>query len=154
MKDFIKTFPFICVLFATSCTPISKATSSPIHLSINPEETKHEYSEINNYRITWSEIFDLPLSDYYVYFYSKTCVHCQNLKNWIIEKALQTKFIFFVESSKDDIIENDANQTFYSSSAEIFAIPGYPTLIKVSNKNLVLKVSGETSIHAALNFLD
>lgn len=154
MKSFLKTFVFIIPLALTSCVQTeSKSLKSQENTQISYVQ-EHSYSEIYGYKISWSQVFEIDMVDYYVYFYSKTCSHCQKLKNYVIETALKTNCIFFVEASEDVVIKNSAKHQFYLSSAEIFSISGYPSMVQITNGICVKNVSGEDKILIILNFLN
>lgn len=154
MKRFLKTWLFIIPLILSGCIPKKNSTTKIHETSQISYAVEHSYSEILEFKIKWSEVFEIDLQNYYVYFYSKTCSHCQNLKNLVIETALKTRIIFFVEASEEVIIKNYAKPQFCLTSAEIFAISGYPSIAQISNKICIKNVSGEDQILMILNFLN
>lgn len=154
MEHFKKTLLFILLTILCSCVPVEKGTTKQSRTSEILYSIEHSYSEIYRLKIKWSQVFEIDLDHYFVYFYSKTCSHCQNLKNYVIEVALKTEAIFFVEASDDVILKNSAKPQFNSTSAEIFAISGYPSIAEISNKICVRNVSGEEQILPILNFLN
>ena len=62
-------------------------------------EVDHEYFEVEDMSINWSDILNQNKTTYYVYIYSTTCNHCKELKNWIIETALSRGDIYFVKGT-------------------------------------------------------
>ena len=150
MAKFSKFLTLVLLLLLTSCVP-DKSTIKVISFDdVGSNEVNHDYVEISRFRIAWGETYDQQLEEYFVYFFSRTCSHCQNLKNFMIEKALEKENIFFVESSEDDVIKKSVESTFYSSSAEFLAILGYPSLVKISEGILVENVAGESLIMSLL----
>ncbi len=146
MSTFLKILPFIFLAQMPSCAPNKSGNVTITFEEISEQEVNHDYVEISQFRIAWNETFDQELDEYFVYYFSMTCSHCQKLKNFIIEKALERGDIFFVEASADDVIKNSVISTFNSSSAEFLAILGYPSLVKISHKILVENVAGDDAI--------
>ena len=109
-------------------------------------ETSHEYFEVENFYINWKDILVQNKDIYYVYIYSQTCSHCLDLKNWIIEKALERQDIFFMKGTNKDVIATDVSNTIGITSIENLAILGYPTMLKIQDKTLVKNEAGNSKI--------
>ena len=109
-------------------------------------DVDHEYFEVENIFINWESILEQNMNTYYVYVYSTTCVHCQEMKNWIIETTLNRDDIFFVKGSNKITIKTDVSSTIGATRVEEVAILGYPTLLKIENKTLVKNVAGNSKI--------
>lgn len=105
-------------------------------------EIEHSYTEVLDKKIEWNSIFSIAKPTYFVYFYSKTCSHCEQLKNRIIEYSFSHENIYFVEDGKDTVLLNDVNFTLGIDSIDKFGILGFPSLIKVENQKCVLNVAG------------
>ena len=87
-----KLFLLIFIPFLSSCNNLKSATTIYPSVSWDEDyEVEHFYYEIKDYEIEWEQIFDIELNEYYVYFYSKTCGHCSELKNWIIQKRIEKR---------------------------------------------------------------
>ena len=111
----------------------------------------HTYSEISHLKIFWSEIFKQKEKDYFVYFYSETCSHCRSIKNHIIEYALdEDNHIYFVSSSPEITIDEEKAKNNNVDKLTDLAIRGYPSLIKLSEKIVMLNVAGVSPILEAL----
>ena len=149
MRKIFLISQLIIILYSNrGCDSPKTKSFSPEIFEVSSEEVKHEYSEISKFRISWNETYSQELDDYYVYYFSRTCSHCQEIKNFMITKALEREDIFFVESSSDDVIKNNVDSTLYSSSAEFLAILGYPSLVEIKDKILVKNVAGIDKILA------
>lgn len=122
----------------------------PSYIFDDVEITLHNYYEVEDYAISWDKMFTIEKSEYYVYFYSTTCSHCTEIKDWIIEKALECKNIYFVKSSEKDVIWKDITPTIGVSSIEEMAILGYPTVIKICEGIVVSNCAGKTNIQNVL----
>lgn len=136
-------------LLIVSCTPFntnnSVSNSDSISSSIN-----HEYHEIENKKIAWNDVFSLAKVQYFVYFYSKTCSHCQQFKNTIIEYGLRHNDFYFCEDCKDTIISNDVGKTIGINSINSFCIQGFPSLVKIEKGVCVINVAGISNISLIL----
>jgi len=135
--------PLLIVAFLMSCnaTPVSINDTNDVIISVD-----HSYSEIAKYEITWNQIFEIEKQDYCVYFYSLSCSHCEELKNFIIESAQKREDIFFVKSSSKDQITNDQKLSINAGNPGEIWILGYPSLIKISNKKCTKNLAGTTQI--------
>ncbi len=121
---------------------------------INEEEiipVQHEYSEVSDYELTRETIFDVDESNYYVYFYSLTCSHCEELKNFIIEKALNRGDIYFVKGTSKDQITNDPKKSIGAENHGDIWILGYPSLLKISDQKCSKNLAGISQIKSELN---
>ena len=112
--------------------------------------TDHDYQEVSDYELTWESIFDVEDTSYYVYFYSLTCSHCLELKNYMIEKAINRGDIYFVKASSKDQITNDSKKLIGAEIPGDFYILGYPTLTLISNKKCTKNMAGVSQIKAEL----
>ena len=110
----------------------------------------HDYEEVQDYELMWETMFDVNSSDYYVYIYSTTCNHCEELKNYIIEKALTLGNIYFVKGSSKDQIGYDSNKSKYAENPGDIWILGYPTLLKITGHKCMKNLAGNTQITSEL----
>jgi len=106
----------------------------------------YDYSDVNKFSLIWSEIFSVELDEYYVYFYSTTCSHCMDLKDFIIEKAIKRGDIYFVRSSSLDQFTEDPNKSIGAENPGEIWILGYPTLLKIENKICTKSFAGNDKI--------
>ena len=138
-------FLLIFPILLGGCTITKKEEKINVSNIVIPE-ADHEYFEVENYFINWENILKQNNEVYYVYFYSLTCSHCQELKNWIIERALVRGDVFFVKGSNKDTIKSDVASTIGATSVDEVAIMGYPSLLKIVNKTVTLNAAGNTKI--------
>ena len=137
------------ILLGPGCTSKTEETRTNI-IEDDVIPIEHNYSEVEEYQIVWDKMFDVELTTYYVYFYSTTCSHCQELKNYIIEKALDNKNIFFVRASNKDQITNDPKKIKFAENPGDIWILGYPSLVKIVEKKSVKNLAGITQIKTEL----
>ena len=141
------------ILFLIPILLFGCAESEP-RKEINEEEVipvQHEYSEVSDYELTRETIFDVDETKYYVYFFSLTCSHCEELKNFIIEKALNRGDIYFVKGTSKDQITNDPKKSIGAENPGDIWILGYPSLLKISNQKCSKNLAGISQIKSELN---
>ena len=151
MKHLLKT----CLLIAatlSSCFSSEEKSSKP-SVSTYPTSTNEEltYDDVKDKMIYWSNIFAIDSNAYYVYFFSKTCTHCQNLKPLILKEAIKRDDIYFVEESKEVVFVKNTSSTIGLTSIEGFGIIGYPSLVKIEEKTLTKNLAGIPSIRSELS---
>lgn len=147
MAKFYYLVIFLSIL--KSCS--SSSISIPCCDSEISHITNHNYSEINQYKISWKNTFSQAKTSYFVYFYSLTCSHCEQLKNDIIEYALDNQNIYFCQNSEEIIISEDVYSTIGISSYEHLSILGFPSLIYIDNGILKSNIAGVPNIKIVLN---
>ena len=120
----------------------SSSSIKPIYIS----SIEHTYKEVEDKFVLYSNMFGIAHEDYYVYFFSRTCSHCESLKSFIIPKSLERNDIYFIESSNEITLISDASKTIGLSSIEEFGIEGYPSLIKIKDKKVEKNIPGTIGI--------
>ena len=142
------------IIFVYSAIFSSCETKRPIHFDSNSSPnslTKHDYSEVREKRILWNEIFSQKNDQYFVYFYSLTCAHCESIKDRMIEYSLYKDNIYFVQSSEQIILGFDENVSLGAVSSDELSLLGYPSLIEINQKVCVFICSGEDKIISKLS---
>ena len=128
--------------------------NNQIIVSSNSAQTdiprEYNYKEVSDYELVWDSIFDVESTNYYVYFYSTTCSHCEELKNFIVETALNRGDIYFVKATSKDQLTNDTKKLIGAGIPEDIWILGYPSLLKISNKKVTKNLAGTNQIKAEL----
>ena len=147
----MKLIQILCstIILCSGCslTPNQKQEQQVIEVEV---PTEHDYSEVSDYELTRESMFDVNENSYYVYFYSSTCSHCRELKNYIIEKALNRGDIYFVKGTSKDQLTNDSKKLIGAEIPGDFYILGYPTLAKIMNKKCTKNLAGVSQIKAEL----
>ena len=123
-----------------SCNKEEEKTN-PNYPSYTSVDT-YSYSDVKDKEILYSNIFGMEQSNYYVYFYSRTCSHCNDLKPFIIPKIIERNDIYLVEASEQVVILEDISVTIGVSSIENFGILGYPSLVKIEEKVVTKNIAG------------
>ena len=135
---------FLFTLWLSGCA--SEQMNSSNDVMTATIQIDHNYEEITDYELFWESIFDVDSTSYYVYFYSTSCNHCEELKNFIVEKALSRGDIYFVKGTSKDQITNDKNKTINAEKPGDIWILGYPTLLKITNYKCSKNVVGISQI--------
>ena len=113
-------------------------------------EVERNYSEVSEYELTWEAIFDVNEDQYYVYVYSTTCSHCDELKNYIVEKALQREDVYFIKGTSRDQITSDSSKLIGAQKSDDVWILGYPSLLKISSQKVTKNLAGVNQIKSEI----
>ena len=128
----------------------SQATTPTYDYGESDVVMERSYDEVKDYELTWEAMFDVDSESYYVYFYSPTCNHCAELKNYIINKALERHDIYFVRGSNQVQISSEPKNTKYAENPGDIWILGYPSLIKIVEKKCLKNLAGINQIKGEL----
>ena len=128
--------PAICCLMACS---------QPNNASSLAEYIEHDYLEIKDKEIIWSDLFSKG-DHYYCYIYSEYCTHCEQIKNQVIEKALNMDNFFFIHFQKNIPVLTDISATIGETDIYKMGILGTPTLIEIENQAVNQHVAGEKEV--------
>ena len=147
MKMLKKLIFLPIMILLSSCFEQTQQIYEPEEVDI---EVERSYSEVKDFELTWESMFDVNRSTYYVYFYSVTCEHCKELKNYIVEKALEREDIYFVKGSSTDQITTDPTKSNNAGNPGDIWILGYPSLIKIVEQKCVKNLAGINQIKGEL----
>lgn len=136
------------MLFTLPSCSLTKKTESQNNDTTIAEE--RSYSEVSDYELLWDTMFDVESPFYYVYFYSLTCNHCAEIKNYMIEKALERGNIYFIKSTSRDQLTTDQEKSKNAENPGDIWILGYPSLIAISNKKCTKNLAGVSQIKQEL----
>ena len=140
----------LCSILLSSYV-INNTKSTTINSESTNYETIHDYSEISDKKLNWNEMFSVNYKQYFVYFYSLGCHHCNELKNDIIEFALNgQEHIYFIQESIDFVISDNIDNTIGISSIENMAILGFPSLVYINNSRVMENIGGISKIRNRL----
>ena len=128
----------------------TETKTNPSVSTIKEIQIDRSYEEISEYELVWESIFDVTNSNYYVYFYSTGCSHCEELKKFIVETALEREDIYFVKGTSRDQITSDTKKLIGAENPGDIWILGYPSLIKISNQKVTKNLAGVSQIKAEL----
>ena len=143
-----KTLCLLTVIFLVGCSP--NKVEEEYFNDLPKVALEHDYSEIKNYELSWEALFDPEDECYFVYCYSLTCNHCNELKNFMIEKALEKQNIYFVKGTNKVAFTDNVFTTLGSTNVNQMAILGFPSCIKIEDHVCKKNVAGVTQIKELL----
>ena len=141
------------VLCLVALFPVSSCSfdrSNDVVIENKEVEVERSYSEVKNYELLWDSMFDVESNNYYVYIYSITCSHCAEIKNYMIETAIERGDIYFLKATSKDQLTNDPKKAINAENPGDIWILGYPSLLLISNKKCVKNLAGNTQIKTEL----
>lgn len=110
----------------------------------------YDYDMVKNLHLDFENIFNVDKKEYYVYFYSKNCLHCLLLKNEIIPLALKKDNLYFVEYVDEIPIGSNVIDTIGATTIDEFFIIGTPTIIYINDKRVEINTTNEDIILSLL----
>ena len=135
-----------------SCTNNSSNEGTSL-ATISENETKglinYKYEDLGDKLIYWEDIPNINLNHYYVYFFSRTCSHCERIRNLVIPNLLSRRIYYACETSNQSKL--CGLQPKGSFDVIDFCILGYPTIIEVKDWCVVKYVNGENAVLSFLN---
>ena len=113
-----------------------------------------DYSDFDDIKLEWNELFSPAKSQYFAYIYSISCGHCERIKETVLNTVDSYKNLFYLIEYSDDIpVITNPFETIGKEKIEEVGILGTPTLIEVSNKFIALNIAGESEITDYLSLL-
>ena len=106
----------------------------------------HSYDEVIDKMIEWNDLFLVNQNNYFAYIFSKTCSHCNNIKNEVIDYALTVTNFYFINFTSDIPIVTNTEPTLNQSDVKHMGILGTPTLIEIYNHTSIMNIAGEYEI--------
>ena len=111
------------------------------------DKVPYDYDDFLSSHLNWEDIFSPNEEDYYVYVYSKTCGHCIQIKEDVLEYAFTSIISFyFVEYVNQIPGDYDVSDTIGATEYSMVSILGTPTLLEIRNHILVLNEAGSKNI--------
>lgn len=125
----------LVTLFMVSCSKDSKVVAE-----------EYDYSDVSHLHICWDDIFEINDAQYFVYIYSNTCGHCQEIKQEIISYALKHESIYLIKFNNNIPIINDRNQVIGKDKVEDLGIVGTPSMFLINNHIVEANYVGKKEI--------
>lgn len=123
---------------------------SPSSCAIQEENSlikKHNYEEIQELIIPYSNLLKMEDFEYFAYIYSDNCLYCETIKNEIIEFALLGRYpLYFIPYTKDIPLLTNVDDTINKNTLDHIGILGTPSLIQIIDGYIKLNVSGQEII--------
>lgn len=149
MKKLILT---LVTLGLVACDGIASISKNDISILIPSNISAHEYDEIADYTIGFTEIFEVNIAEYYVYFYSPVCAHCTSIKDYVIHYALNAQNFRFISPDTTNAVPTttNINSNLGATTINDIRITGYPCMFKISDKTISGAYSGTINITGEL----
>ena len=142
MKKKLLSLTFILLTLLSSCS-----------ITNHSDLIYEDYNQLEEYQITWRDLFLQSNSEYFVYIYSLSCLHCQNIKEEVINFVISEKYpTYLIEYTKDIPISNNVEDCIGSSSYVEVTIKGTPSLLQIKNGYLILNAAGSKEILSVLDY--
>ena len=94
----------------------------------------YDYTDVSSLTICWDDIFKVHLDRYFVYIYSSTCGHCNEIKQDVISYALSNfNTLYFVSFTKSIPIVDDRFYPIGKCNVEDLGIVGTPSMFLIVN---------------------
>lgn len=108
---------------------------------------EYDYADVADQIICWKDVLSQDNKHYYAYIFSKTCGHCNEIKQTVLSYALEhADSFYFVEFNNQVPVINDVSSTIGKSNVEEIGIVGTPTLFVVDNHVLMENIPGSNRI--------
>lgn len=139
----MKSYYLIALTLLAAC---SNTSSTKPNSDEPPPVGEHDYVEVEDRIIPWDDLFNKESNRYYCYVFSKTCSHCNEIKNNVIDYALKNDNFFFVEYGKHIPLTDDITPTIGATSIDNVTIMGTPTLLGLINHTLIENIAGSKKV--------
>ena len=117
---------------------------------------EHSYDEVNNLLITYDQSFSISENDHYIYFYSDTCHSCQEIKNEVIDFALNEYAEMYFVIATIEIPHNygpdEFVQTLGSNNIDDVWMGVTPQLAFIKNGKIEKNITGTINIEQELSY--
>lgn len=144
LKIFIPLLIFICcgaILGNTIQIMINHNSQNNPPIS-TPVTSKYDYADVKILTINDSEIFNRTEEFYLVYLYGNNCSVCNEIKDTVIDFALNSGYrLYFTNDvsklKKVDSVDESRNGSLGKSKAEDLCYLGTPTMYVINKKQVV-----------------
>ena len=117
-------------------------------------QNKRDYSDFQELHLEWKDLFLPAKSLYFVYIYSISCLHCQHIKEVVLDTVEANKDSFYlIEYTQDITTSNNPSDTIGKEKVEEVTIMGTPTLLEISDYHVAINIAGENEILGYLQLL-
>lgn len=139
----------LLMMFSMLFMGCSRSTKQ-ISISTSEEVAQYDYDAIKEKAIIWNDLFIVEKETYCTYIYSKTCAHCNEIKQDIISYGLSHDNFYFVEYNKNIPISENIDDTIGKNNVEEISILGTPTLLVIEKGILIKNIAGGKAILDAI----
>ena len=132
----IKILPLLSILLLSGCSASNNSSTS---------YQEHSYDEVKSLMISYDQSFSISENDHFIYFYQETCHSCQEIKDEVIDFAInkyaEIYFVAATEETPHNYDYQEINQTLGSSNIDDVFVGVTPQLALIKNgkieKNII-----------------
>lgn len=143
----LRLLSLLPILLIASCGPSEESSSSGY-----PE---HSYEEVADLMINYDQYFAISENDHFIYFFQDTCHSCQELKNEVIDFALnkyaEIYFVFATEEIPHHYTYKEINQSLGSNKIEDVFVQVTPQLAFIKDGKIEKNIIGNIYIEEELS---
>ena len=133
---------------------LAGCSSNKVEVDIKDEQIALDYTDFPDLVLEWKNLFLPAKSQYFVYIYSISCLHCSHIKKEVLDTVEANKELFYLMEYNSDIpTSNNVSETIGKEKVEEISILGTPTLIEITNHSVGLNIAGEKEITTYLELL-
>ena len=146
----MRTFylPLLCALTMLGCS------SCGIGARKTDEQKQRDYLDYEDIALEWKDLFLPAKSQYFVYIYSISCLHCERIKEDVLEAIdLNLDAFYLIHYTSEIQTKSNVSETIGKEKVEEVYILGTPTLLEISDHHIALNIAGENAILDYLQLL-
>ena len=129
-------------------------SSTKIEANKKDEQKSLDYTDFEELNLEWKNLFLPAKSQYFVYIYSLSCLHCAHIKKEVLTMVEEHQELFYLTEYSDEIPTSfNVAETIGKEKIEEIYIMGTPTLMQITNHYVSLNIAGEKEIMDYLEFL-
>lgn len=146
MRTFYLTI--LLIPFVTGCS------TKQVEANNQDEQMSLDYDDFPDLKLECKDLFLPAKSQYFVYIYSFSCLHCAHIKEEVLETIKANENLFYLMEYSDEItITTNVRETIGKEKIEEVSILGTPTLLEITNSYIALNIAGEREIIEYLKLL-
>lgn len=133
---------------------LTGCSTTKVEATSQVEQKELDYTDFKDLNLEWENLFLPAKSQYFVYIYSISCLHCAHIKKEVLSTIEEHKELFYLMEYQSEIPTSfNVSETIGKEKVEEVYIMGTPTLIEITNHYVGLNIAGEKEITDYLQLL-
>ena len=133
---------------------LTGCSTTKVEATSQVEQKELDYTDFEELKLEWKSLFLPAKSQYFVYIYSISCLHCAHIKKEVLSTIEEHKELFYLMEYQSEIPTSfNVSETIGKEKVEEVYIMGTPTLIEITNHYVGLNIAGEKEITDYLQLL-
>lgn len=133
---------------------LTGCSTTKIEATSKVEQKELDYTDFEELKLEWKNLFLPAKSQYFVYIYSDSCLHCAHIKKEVLSTVEEHNELFYLMEYQSEIPTSfNVSETIGKEKVEEVYIMGTPTLIEITNHYVGLNIAGEKEITDYLRLL-